>query len=143
MVLEREGLPRMAGRVLGYLLVADPPRQSIADLMEALKASNGSISTMTRLLEQQGYIDRIGVPGDRRDYFTVRDGGWSKLLVNAQAGVAAFRALMERALELLPSRSHPSRLTLEEGRDFFLFLEEQLPEALARWEAQRKDRRKP
>src|SRR5262245_50355633 len=133
LVLEAEGLPRMAGRVLGYLLVADPPRQSIADLMAALKASNGSISTMTRLLEQQGYLQRISVPGERRDYFSLRQGGWAQVLLAASQGLEAFRRLFERALGLVPAR-HPSRASLEEGRDFFAFVLEKLPDVLAEWE---------
>ena len=36
---EEMGLPRMAGRILGVLLIADPPEQSINDLCEVLQAS--------------------------------------------------------------------------------------------------------
>lgn len=137
LVFEREGMPRMAGRVLGYLLVADESRQSIADLMAALGASNGSISTMTRLLVDQGYIDRIGVPGERRDYFSIRSGEWSKMLLAGREGITALRSLVEDAMELLPSPRHASRESLEEARDLFAFLEEELPALVARWEKRR------
>jgi DNA-binding transcriptional regulator GbsR (MarR family) len=48
--------PRMLGRVLGWLLVCDPPEQSAAELAERLQASKGSISTATRLLLRMGMI---------------------------------------------------------------------------------------
>ena len=33
---ERSGMTRMAGRILGWLLVCDPPHQTLNDLAEAL-----------------------------------------------------------------------------------------------------------
>ena len=44
-VFEQTGLPRMAGRILGWLLIAEPPHQSTEQLINALMASKGSIST--------------------------------------------------------------------------------------------------
>jgi DNA-binding transcriptional regulator GbsR (MarR family) len=52
--LEQMGVPRMAGRILGVLLIANPPEQSITDLVEALQASKSAISTSTRLLSEMG-----------------------------------------------------------------------------------------
>jgi DNA-binding transcriptional regulator GbsR (MarR family) len=137
LVLEREGLPRMAGRVLGCLLVADPPRQSIAQLMEALDASNGSISTMTRLLEEQGYIERVGVPGERRDYFALRHGGWGRVLEGATRTLAALADVIARAQALAPAASQTD---LREAQAFLAFLTERLPALGAEWAAQRGER---
>lgn len=50
---EQMGLPRMAGRVLGVLLICDPPAQSLTDLCERLQASKSSVSTTTRLLTEE------------------------------------------------------------------------------------------
>ncbi|HUM37248.1 MAG TPA: MarR family transcriptional regulator, partial [Anaerolineae bacterium] len=47
---EQMGIPRMAGRILGVLLISNPPEQSIMDLCETLQASKSAISTSTRLL---------------------------------------------------------------------------------------------
>ncbi|HEX7974611.1 MAG TPA: MarR family transcriptional regulator, partial [Anaerolineales bacterium] len=69
LVFEEIGIARMAGRILGWLLISNPPHQSADELAEALQASKGSISTMTRLLIQADLIERIGLPGERRDYF--------------------------------------------------------------------------
>jgi len=41
---ERLGLPRMAGRILGVLLISDPPAQSITDIGLNLIASTSSNS---------------------------------------------------------------------------------------------------
>ncbi|TES89068.1 MAG: MarR family transcriptional regulator, partial [Dehalococcoidia bacterium] len=40
-VFEQTGIPRMAGRILGWLLISDPPHQSTEQLTKALLASKG------------------------------------------------------------------------------------------------------
>ncbi|MFQ3629252.1 MAG: MarR family transcriptional regulator, partial [Cyanobacteriota bacterium] len=69
LMFELIGLPRMAGRIFGWLLISQPPHQSSGELAEVLQASKGSISSMTRLLIQLGLIERLPLPGDRRDFF--------------------------------------------------------------------------
>lgn len=68
LLMERFGVSRMTGRVLGALLMADPPEQTAEALATTLRASRGSISGATRTLEQMGFIDRVSKPGERRDY---------------------------------------------------------------------------
>src|SRR5690349_14179002 len=69
LLAEESGMPRMAGRVLGWLLICEEPRQSFGEIVEALGASKGSISAMTRILQQLGLIERVTQGGDRRDFF--------------------------------------------------------------------------
>ena len=54
---EAEGLPRIAGRIMAFLL-ADGAAHNAADLAALLHVSRGSISTNTRLLERLGIIER-------------------------------------------------------------------------------------
>ena len=77
-VFEQLGVPRMTGRILGWLLICDPPRQSSAQLGSALGASKGAISTATRLLELYGLVRRIGVPGARGDFFEIAPDAFSR-----------------------------------------------------------------
>ena len=74
---EQMGLPRMAGRILGALLISDPPSQSITDLGERLHASKSSISIMARLLMERGLIERVASPMPRRDYYRFKPGAGS------------------------------------------------------------------
>lgn len=54
---EQMGIPRMAGRILGVLLISNPPEQSIDDLCERLQASKSAVSTSARLLSEMGLIE--------------------------------------------------------------------------------------
>ncbi|MGI0488373.1 GbsR/MarR family transcriptional regulator [Pantanalinema rosaneae CENA516] len=137
LLFEMVGLPRMAGRVFGWLLISNPPHQSPSELAAVLQASKGSISTMTRLLVQIGLIERISLPGQRRDYFRIKLNAWSELTKQRMAQITAFRQLAERGLELLQEEDPNLRCRLEEMRDMHAFCERELPLMLDRWEQQR------
>lgn len=70
-LLAVSGLPRMAGRVIADLLVAEPGERSAEQLATDLAASRGSISTVTRLLVARGLLDRHRPLGSRVDLFRV------------------------------------------------------------------------
>ena len=59
------GLSRMFGRVLGVLMISDPPERSAEELAEELGASRGSISQTTRSLIQMSLVQRWSRPGER------------------------------------------------------------------------------
>ncbi len=54
MVLSGFGMPRIVGRVLSALLIADPPEQTAEQLAKTLQASRGAISSGTTFLETMG-----------------------------------------------------------------------------------------
>jgi len=140
-VFEQTGLPRMAGRILGWLMVSDPPHQSTDQLTEALVASKGSISTSTRLLIQIGLIERVSLSGVRHDYFRIRPGAWQHLIKQSVSQVTVLRQLAERGLELVEGKASLTRRWLEEMRDMYAFFEREYPDLLERWEKEWEKRR--
>ena len=78
-VAQADGLPRIAGRLIGVMVLEQGPF-SFSDLAIKLGVSRASISTNTRLLENMGVIERIGKAGDRQDYFQLADDPYIKLL---------------------------------------------------------------
>ena len=138
LLLEQGGQPRMAGRIMGWLLICDPPYQSTSELAQMLGASKASISTMTRLLLQMGLIERVGVPGHRRDHFRIKAGAWTELLRQQMDEVSAGRRLGDRGLELLEGKSADLKQRLKEVRDWYVFLEEEFPALIGRYERDRK-----
>jgi hypothetical protein len=135
-LMEGFGLLRMAGRVFGWLTICDPPEQSAADLAQVLQASKGAISGATNLLVQGRLIDRVALPGHRRDYFRVRPGGMTDRMRAGIAGLTAFREMTERGLALLPD--DPTRRgRLQALHDLYAWLERELPALYERWERER------
>jgi DNA-binding transcriptional regulator GbsR (MarR family) len=66
--MEADGLPRIAGRIFGLLLLSEQAL-SLDTISESIGASKASASVNTRLLEQRGLIERVSHQGDRRDYY--------------------------------------------------------------------------
>jgi len=83
-IVQAEGLPRNAGRILGFLIF-DGGAVSFGDLAEQLQISRGSISSGSRLLEEFGLIRRVSKPGERQDYFELEDDPYINLLDRARA----------------------------------------------------------
>ena len=128
------GLSRMLGRVLGALMISDPPERSAEELAEVLGASRGSISTATRSLIQMSLVQRWSRPGERRDYFRIRPGAWHEIMRREMEALGGFREIAERGLELLDSKEPGARRNLEEMRDFYAYWEREMPAVLERWE---------
>ena len=63
----RYAFPPMVGRLIGYLLVCDPPEQSIGDLADTLLASRSAITNAVKSLETMRLIRRTRVAGERMD----------------------------------------------------------------------------
>jgi hypothetical protein len=139
MFLEREGMPRMAGRLLGYLLICDPPEQSSAQLATALSASKGSISTNTRLLIRTELVEKVAMPGKRGSWFRVKTNAWQQLMEHQLVALTTFRTLLDEGLAMLTGTSAGRRKRLENTRDFYVFMETEFPQVLEHWKQRQAD----
>ena len=135
---EQMGLPRTAGRVLGVLLISDPPAQSLTDLCALLDASKSSVSTTTRLLVEMDLIERVPSPMPRQVYFQFRSGGWAVFVRQRLRLWASLHEIAEHGLDLLRERDPALRDRLQEAHDMFSLIEEELPDLLERVETRRR-----
>jgi DNA-binding transcriptional regulator GbsR (MarR family) len=133
------GMPHVAGRIWAYLLICEPPQQSAADLAAALQASRGAISGAVRILATAGLIRRAKRPGERHETFSVPPGAIVAVL-NARLPVTRmWRQLADDGLELLRDRTPEQRARLQEVRDVYAFMEQELPTMIERFLERRKD----
>jgi DNA-binding transcriptional regulator GbsR (MarR family) len=134
-VFEQTGLPRMSGRIFGWLLISEPQYQSSAELSEILMASKGSISTMTRLLIQLGLVERFIIPGERHDHFRLRQDALQRTVKRGlEEEIKMFRQLAERGLKLMNREPSIRRQWLEEMHARYVFLEQEFPGLMERYE---------
>ena len=134
---EQMGVPRMAGRILGVLLISDPPEQSMTALCETLQASKSAISGSTRLLSEMGLIERTPSPEPRQVYFRFVPGGWITFMRMYLRMMVSLHQIAERGLELLKDDDPALRERLQEAHDMFSLVENQLPALLKQIERQR------
>jgi DNA-binding transcriptional regulator GbsR (MarR family) len=137
-VFEQTGLPRMAGRLFGWLLISDPPYQSPSELAEVLSASKGSISTSIRLLTQMGLTERHVIPGSRHDHFRLAEDAIKKIIRHGlEQEIKMFRTLSERGLELMKAIPAKRKTWLKEMQSRYAYLEKAFPALLEKYERQR------
>lgn len=140
---ERLGMPRMAGRILGVLLISDPPAQSITEICERLNASKSSISIMARLLLEVGLIEKVPSPIPRRDYFKFKTGGWILYMQQWFALMSGLHKITERGLALMEEKPDEIKERLLEAHDLFSYLEEHFPALLQKLQSGRILRQSP
>ena len=140
---EAAGGTRMACRVLGALLLADPPEMSSSEIAALLGVSGGSVSTATRELINPGVVARVRVPGQRQDYFrcTLGAGALPQFIRMRIALTHRWTQLMERGKTLAEHKDPAVRRQLEEIRAFYEFLETEQASILDRWEQRQRQHR--
>ena len=137
--MENHGMPRMAGRLLGLLLICDPPEQSSAELAAVLTASKGSISTNTRLLLKGELIEKVAMPGQRGTWFRVRPHAWHQIMEHQLTGITSFRRLLDEGIGMMAGESAARIERLKEARDFYGFMETEFPLVLQHWRQRQGD----
>ena len=132
-IYEGFGVPRMSGRIFGWLLVCSPPHQSAAQLAEVLQASKGSISSATRILIQSGMVKKVKFPGDRKTYYVIPSGIWAETTRMRDRYTMVFRKLAERGLELIADQPHEIQERLIEMQHIHAFFERERPKLVEQW----------
>lgn len=75
------GLNPLMGRIVGLLIISKDP-QSLDDIVEQLEMSKGPISQICRRLKERGLIEKVWIPGDRKDYYQAADDIFGKAYAN-------------------------------------------------------------
>ena len=135
LVFEKTGLPRMSGRLFGWLLISDPPYQSPSEMADVLLASKGSISTTIRLLMQIGLIEQHVIPGERHNHYRLKaDALYKTIQHGLEDEIMLFRDLAERGLEMMKDESSARRKWLEEMFSRYSYLEKEFPILMERYD---------
>ncbi|MFG3620381.1 GbsR/MarR family transcriptional regulator [Nocardia sp. NPDC047654] len=94
------GVPPIAGRILGWLLICDPAEQSAEQIAVAVGASRASLATNMRVLTDAGFVRRRTKPGERTHYYRMDDDAWETVVRRRVASLAAFRDVAAAGMEL-------------------------------------------
>ncbi|WP_425098146.1 GbsR/MarR family transcriptional regulator [Tropicibacter sp. S64] len=134
LIVQNDKLPRIAGRVLG-LLIHDGGPVSFGALAEELQVSRGSVSTATRALEERGLIRRVGVPGERQDFFQLSDSPYVNLMRHVHTTLARNCAEVRGTLTELDDG--PARERVQAFAEFYQTLSTWAAECVDRLESRK------
>ena len=135
-LLSDSGMARMPARVFACVLAADAGQLTAAEPAERLEVSPAAISGAVRYLLQAGMIERTREPGARRDHYRLHDDVWGEMYLSRSALLRRWEDLMAEAVAAIGT-DRPAGRRLEETRDFFAFLREELPAVMQRWKERR------
>lgn len=133
---EGDGLPRIAGRIFGLLLLCER-EMSLDEITEELGASKGSASVNTRLLEQRGFIERVSKPGDRRDYYRIMPDLFERTMEQRLTRWHRFHEIVSYGLVEL-DLSPTVRNRLMDFETAYENVRDVIEAALGKWHARRK-----
>jgi predicted transcriptional regulator len=131
-LLTEAGMPRMPARVFACILAEDEGQLTAKELAERLDVSPAAISGAVRYLTQVGMLYRSREPGNRRDHYRLHDDVWAEMYTSRAAVLSRWEQAMAEGVELLGT-DRPGGRRIEETREFFAFLREELPAVMQRW----------
>jgi DNA-binding MarR family transcriptional regulator len=134
-VLAEMGLPLATGKLLGWLLICDPAAQSGAEMASALGLSKGSVSAGIRTLEASGLARRVAMPGRRGTFYEMTPDAIMQAAGSEK--FTYFRKLLDRGLDVVGGEDAPGAERLRLNRDFYAFLEVEVPKLIDRFQTER------
>jgi DNA-binding transcriptional regulator GbsR (MarR family) len=134
---EEMGGTRMAGRVAAWLLLCEPPVQSLTQISDALGVSKPAVCGAAKSLLQAGLVERVSEPGRRGDYYRSVGGHLDSVLQYNR--IDALSRLVQRSLSVVADRDQQQSnyLLLHDLSDFLDFLKAEIPGLMARWQSMR------
>lgn len=137
------GATRTMGRVYGWLLICDPPQQSLTQLTEDLSVSKASISTVARQLLDGGMVERLP-SSNRQHLYRVTPGGFTSVLKTQLSLMRLGIEPAEFALSVLAEDRAEQRQRVEDFRDFCEFCTQAYGDQLMQmWTEYRTKRNQP
>lgn len=135
LILTEHGMQRMPARVMAAFIYTEQPTLTQGELADELGAGAGSISAAIKTLTAVGLLERVPVPGSRRDHHRLREDAWTTLFTSQNQA-------LDRMLDAARTgvrATEPDSLAhhrLDRMRGFYEFVRAELPAVLKRWEDQ-------
>ena len=121
LMAQADGLPRIAGRLVGYFVMYGGPF-SLSELAEKLQISRASVSTNGRLLAGLGILEKTTMPGERQDYYRLATSPYKQLIqgyIDRMAQSSANVADMEAVLIAENSNDAEMLSRVESMKNFY------------------------
>ncbi|CAI8870066.1 Transcriptional regulator [Brevibacillus sp. IT-7CA2] len=134
---ENQGLSRIAGRIIGLLMVSQEPLSS-EQIATTLQVSLGSVSTNLRILQKFGFAEKKSVTGDRVSYYIMAPDSIEEEFIQGLERILSLKNVIEKGMqienlkqsELVMQRFHETLEAIDLYR-------ESLNQMLAEWKSRR------
>jgi len=138
---KKTGHQPMVGRLMAYLMLAEPPHKTFEEIVEFLISSKSAVSNTLNMLMYMGIVDYVKFSGDRKRYFRLNQNAWNTMF---EAQIQEFSNLRGLVQEILNLRSEQFPELNQEISDFNSLLqlyEKEFPDILNQWKQKIKTRK--
>ncbi len=97
------GYSSLMGKIVA-LLIASPEPQSLDQISETLQMSKGPVSQIARKLKEHQLIEKVWIPGERKDYYRAVPDIFGRAFANYASSMRRNRRLGEQFEELALSQ---------------------------------------
>jgi len=119
---EQSGLPPITGRIVGWLMVCDPPEQSAGQIASGIGASRASLTSSMRLLAAIGLVHSSRSPGERTVLYRIDDNAWEMTLRRRIASLTSFRKITTDGLAML-GKENPRSARIRAADEIYAWAE--------------------
>ncbi|WIY53208.1 hypothetical protein O9Z70_01290 [Devosia sp. YIM 151766] len=130
LIMQTDGGPRIAGRILG-LLIVEGRSFSLAEMADRLKISKASASTNARLLANTGMIRQTSRAGDRQDYYELGEEPYSRMMETVTARMRKVANLVFEAEARFADDTSGARMRVRQLAQFY----QQSADFITEWSA--------
>ena len=129
-LLKNMGGSGAMGKILGYLILSDPPHRSFEEIQKDVKLSKGSVSNTLKIKEMQGIVEYFTVQGDRKRYFKHAVINTEFLLARQISETDRFISIMKDAILLRNPGNEEYEKELYKYVDLYKLLQKKIMEVI-------------
>lgn len=130
---QRSGHQPMMGRLLAYLMVAEPPHKSFEEITESLLSSKSAVSNTLNMLIYMGIVDYVKMSGDRRRYFRLHPDAWDRLLQAPVNEIGQLKSLVGEVMQLRSGKDPEANRKIGQFYRLLEIFEKQFPVIVEQW----------
>lgn len=134
------GYSSLMGKIVALLIIS-PRALSLDELSERLEMSKGPVSQISRRLVEHKLIEKVWVPGDRKDYYRATEDIFGQAFRNYMKSMMYNRQIAEKFLDVSALSGDPDvqfiheRMT--EMQEFYTTMHQFNNEFLSHWREKR------
>jgi DNA-binding transcriptional regulator GbsR (MarR family) len=132
------GYSSLMGKIVALLLAAPEPL-SLDEISERLQMSKGPISQIARKLKEHQLIERVWIPGERKDYYRATSDIFGQAFNNYARSMRKNEQIAQKFIDLLrdensndPEISHLKE-RMEEMKAFYALMTQHHSEFISKW----------
>ena len=122
---DQDRMPMIAGRILGWLMICDPPEQTAGQISRAIGASRASLTSNLRMLGSVGFLSEHTRPGDRSVYYRAAEDAFGRMIARQVESMRRMREILQAGTDLAAGGADRGE-RLHEAIEAFSWLERAL-----------------